>query len=109
MKGYSFTSAPLVVGGRLAIAGVPAGGEFGIRGFIDAYDVETGRHAWRFHTVPGPRACPAAKPGATPGRARERRRTGVAYRDLMILLLGPGLPRRGATRAPDYDGEDPPG
>ena len=31
-----------------------AGGEYGIRGFIDAFDVETGERRWRFYTVPGP-------------------------------------------------------
>ena len=30
------------------------GGEYGIRGFIDAFDVETGERLWRFYTVPGP-------------------------------------------------------
>ena len=35
------------------IVGV-AGGEFGIRGFIDAYMADTGKRAWRFHTIPGP-------------------------------------------------------
>ena len=35
------------------IVGV-AGGEFGIRGFIDAYDAQTGKRAWRFYTIPGP-------------------------------------------------------
>jgi alcohol dehydrogenase (cytochrome c) len=30
-----------------------AGGEFGIRGFIDAYDAQTGKRAWRFYTIPG--------------------------------------------------------
>src|SRR6266853_1541401 len=29
------------------------GGEYGIRGFIDAYDVKSGRRAWRFYTAPG--------------------------------------------------------
>lgn len=50
--GYSATHAPLVVKNKV-IAGV-AGGEYGIRGFLDAYDVETGERKWRFHTVPGP-------------------------------------------------------
>jgi len=45
-KGYSFTGAPLVVKDKVVI-GV-AGGEYGIRGFIDAYDAETGKRAWRF-------------------------------------------------------------
>lgn len=49
-KGYSATSAPLVVG-RRAIIGV-AGGEYGIRGFFDAYNVETGARLWRHFTVP---------------------------------------------------------
>ncbi len=35
------------------IVGV-AGGEYGIRGFIAAYDAETGAEAWRFYTIPGP-------------------------------------------------------
>src|SRR2546423_11623416 len=51
-QGYSFTSAPLVVK-NLVILGV-SGGEYGIRGFIDAYDADTGQRKWRFYTVPGP-------------------------------------------------------
>jgi alcohol dehydrogenase (cytochrome c) len=51
-KGYSFTLAPLVVKDKI-IVGV-SGGEFGIRGFIDAYDAQTGKRAWRFYTIPGP-------------------------------------------------------
>jgi alcohol dehydrogenase (cytochrome c) len=49
--GYSITSAPLIVG-ELAIIGV-AGGEYGVRGFFDAYSVSTGKLAWRHYTVPG--------------------------------------------------------
>ena len=49
---YSITMAPLVVKDKV-IVGV-GGGEFGIRGFIAAYDVETGEQAWRFYTIPGP-------------------------------------------------------
>ncbi len=52
MKGYSITEAPLAINGKL-IVGV-AGGEFGIRGFVDAYDAVTGKRLWRFYTVPGP-------------------------------------------------------
>ena len=48
--GYSATSAPMIVK-NLAIIGV-AGGEFGVRGFFDAYDVATGELAWRHYTVP---------------------------------------------------------
>jgi alcohol dehydrogenase (cytochrome c) len=49
---YSMTHAPLAIKDKV-IAGV-AGGEFGIRGFIAAFDANTGKEAWRFYTVPGP-------------------------------------------------------
>jgi alcohol dehydrogenase (cytochrome c) len=50
--GYAITHAPLVIKDKV-IVGV-AGGEFGIRGFIAAYDVKTGKEDWRFYTIPGP-------------------------------------------------------
>lgn len=51
-EGYATTLAPLVVKDKVLV-GV-AGGEFGIRGFISAYDATTGEEVWRFHTIPGP-------------------------------------------------------
>ena len=51
-KAYTFTVAPLAVKNEL-IVGI-SGGEYGVRGFIDAYDAATGRRLWRFETVPGP-------------------------------------------------------
>ena len=50
--GHSITSAPLIVK-DMVITGV-SGGEYGIRGFLDAYDVKTGKQRWRFWTIPGP-------------------------------------------------------
>jgi alcohol dehydrogenase (cytochrome c) len=50
-NGYASTIAPIVVKDKV-IVGV-AGGEFGIRGFIDAYEAQTGKRAWRFYTIPG--------------------------------------------------------
>ena len=50
--GYAITHAPLVIKDKV-IVGV-AGGEYGIRGFISAYDLKTGKEAWRFNTIPGP-------------------------------------------------------
>ena len=44
--------APLIVKDKV-IVGV-GGGEYGIRGFIAAYDAKTGKEAWRFYTIPGP-------------------------------------------------------
>jgi alcohol dehydrogenase (cytochrome c) len=48
--GFSATSAPMIVK-DMAIIGI-AGGEFGVRGFFDAYDVNTGERRWRHYTVP---------------------------------------------------------
>jgi alcohol dehydrogenase (cytochrome c) len=50
--GYAMTLAPLVVKDKVVV-GV-AGGEYGIRGFLAAYDAKTGKEAWRFYTIPGP-------------------------------------------------------
>ncbi len=50
--GHSFTVAPLAVK-NLVVIGI-SGGEYGVRGFIDAYDASTGERKWRFYTVPGP-------------------------------------------------------
>jgi len=51
-KGYTGTVAPLIVKDKV-ITGI-AGAEFGTRGLIDAYDIKTGKRAWRFYTVPAP-------------------------------------------------------
>jgi alcohol dehydrogenase (cytochrome c) len=48
--GYSGSAAPLVVGDKVVV-GI-SGGEFASRGFLDAYDVQTGARRWRFWTVP---------------------------------------------------------
>jgi alcohol dehydrogenase (cytochrome c) len=50
--GYSITLAPLVVKDKVVI-GV-GGGEYGVRGFVAAYDPRTGRQAWRTYTIPAP-------------------------------------------------------
>jgi alcohol dehydrogenase (cytochrome c) len=49
---YAMTVAPLAVKDKV-ITGV-AGGEHGVRGFLAAFDVNTGKEIWRFNTVPGP-------------------------------------------------------
>lgn len=49
---YSATVAPLVVKGKV-IMGI-SGAEYGIRGFLDAYDAKSGKRLWRFYTVPSP-------------------------------------------------------
>jgi alcohol dehydrogenase (cytochrome c) len=50
--GYTMTGAPLALKDRVVV-GV-AGGEFGIRGFLAAYDLAGGKPLWKFNTVPGP-------------------------------------------------------
>ena len=82
------------------IVGV-AGGEYGIRGFIDAYDAQTGKRAWRFYTIPGP-----GEPGNNTwaGDSWKRGGTGVwvtgAYDpEQNLLFYGTGNP------GPDYHSE----
>ncbi len=48
---YTITGAPRVVKGRVLIGN--GGAEFGVRGYVDAYDAQTGALDWRFYTVPG--------------------------------------------------------
>ncbi|HZB90581.1 MAG TPA: PQQ-binding-like beta-propeller repeat protein [Stellaceae bacterium] len=50
--GYSLTSAPAIYK-NMAIIGI-AGGEYGIRGFISAYNIDDGKLVWRWHTIPSP-------------------------------------------------------
>jgi alcohol dehydrogenase (cytochrome c) len=50
--GYAITHAPLVVKDKVIVG--TAGGEYGIRGFLAAYDVHSGKEAWRFNNIPGP-------------------------------------------------------
>src|SRR5260370_35487489 len=51
-KNYGATSAPLVVRDKVLVG--TSGGDDGVRGFVAAYDAETGKQAWRFWTIPGP-------------------------------------------------------
>ena len=51
-QGYSISGAPLVVK-DMVLTGV-AGGEYGIRGFVKAYDAKTGALRWTAYTIPGP-------------------------------------------------------
>jgi len=48
--GYSETMAPTVVNDKVLIG--TNGGEYGIRGFVRAYDAKTGKQLWNFHTIP---------------------------------------------------------
>jgi len=50
-KPLSITGAPRIIHGKVIIGS--SGGEFGVRGYIAAYDAETGKQVWRFYTVPG--------------------------------------------------------
>lgn len=50
-KPYSVTGAPRVIKGKVLIGN--GGAEFGVRGYISAYDAQTGEMLWRFYTVPG--------------------------------------------------------
>lgn len=59
-RNYTVTGAPRVVKGKVIIGN--GGGEFGVRGYVTAYDLDTGKQAWRFFTVPGNPAEPFENP-----------------------------------------------
>jgi alcohol dehydrogenase (cytochrome c) len=102
--GYSATSAPLVIagtGGDKLIVGI-SGGEYPTRGFLDAYDPQTGARIWRFYTVPAP-----GEPGSEtwPPSSEVLARggggtwmTGSYDPELNLLFWGTGNPN------PDYYG-----
>ncbi|MBL8270626.1 PQQ-dependent dehydrogenase, methanol/ethanol family [Steroidobacter sp.] len=50
-KAYTITGAPRIVKGKVIIGN--GGAEFGVRGYISAYDTRDGKQLWRFYTVPG--------------------------------------------------------
>jgi alcohol dehydrogenase (cytochrome c) len=99
-QNYNATSAPLVVG-NLVVSGT-AGGEQGVRGFLAAWDAETGKEVWRFWTVPL-----AGEPGSETwkGKAFDHPAavtwlTGSYDPELDTLYWATGNP------GPDYNGED---
>jgi alcohol dehydrogenase (cytochrome c) len=105
-SGYSFTLAPLVVKDKVIVG--PSGGEYGIRGFIAAFDAATGKEVWRFNTIPGPgepghetwtdKDAAAWKTGGGPAWV-----TGSYDSALNLLYWGTGNP------GPDWNGDPRPG
>jgi len=98
-NGYSITGAPLALK-NLVVTGV-AGGEFGIRGFIDARDAETGKEVWRFETIPQP-----GQPGADTWEGNSARTgggptwlTGSFDPDTNLIYWPTGNP------SPNYEGD----
>jgi quinohemoprotein ethanol dehydrogenase len=59
-KAYTITGAPRVIKGKVIIGN--GGAEFGVRGYISAYDAQTGKMLWRFYTVPGDPSQPFEAP-----------------------------------------------
>jgi quinohemoprotein ethanol dehydrogenase len=59
-KPYTITGAPRVVKGKVLIGN--GGAEYGVRGYVSAYDAATGELAWRFYTVPGDPSKPFEHP-----------------------------------------------
>lgn len=90
---YSITSAPRVIKNRV-ITGT-SGSEFGVRGFVAAYDVDTGKEAWRFWTVPGDPSLPFEN---------EAMRTAAAtWTGAWWKYGGGGTPWDGMAYDPDLD------
>jgi alcohol dehydrogenase (cytochrome c) len=98
--GYSITVAPLALKDKV-IVGI-AGGEFGTRGFLDAYDAKTGKLCWRLWTIPGP-----GEPGNDTWEGESWKTggaptwvTGAYDSELNLLYWGTGNP------GPDWNGDD---
>jgi len=102
-KNYGATSAPLIVKDKV-IVGI-SGGDAGVRGFLAAFDAETGEEKWRFWTIPGPgEKGNESWPGDSylhGGGATWM--PGTYDPDLNTLYWGTGNP------APDFDGSVRPG
>lgn len=69
--GYYMTMAPLVVKGKILV-GV-AGGEFGVRGFVEAFDADSGKSAWKTYSIPAP-----GEPGSNTWEKPDTWKTGGA-------------------------------
>src|SRR5690348_15316348 len=98
--GESATVAPLVVKNMVIVGS--SGGEFGVRGHLDAFDLETGEHQWRCYTVPKPGE-PGSQTWPADGEAWARGGancwlTGTFDPETNLLYVGTGNP------APDFDG-----
>ena len=103
---YAMTVAPLVVKDKV-ISGV-AGGEHGIRGFLAAYDVNTGKEVWRFNTVPGP-----GEPGFETWLGKDGKpNDSYLHGGAPIWITGSYDPETNLTMwstgnaGPDYDGDN---
>jgi alcohol dehydrogenase (cytochrome c) len=99
--GESASIAPLIVKDTLITGS--AGGEYGVRGHIDCWDLETGEQRWRTYTVPKPGE-PGSESWPSDGEAWQRGGanhwvTGTYDPDLNLYYAGTGNP------APDFDGE----
>jgi len=100
---YGATSAPLVVKDKVLVG--TSGGDDGVRGFVAAYDAETGKEAWRFWTIPAPGEFGSS---SWPGDAW-RHGGGTTWMpgtydpELNVVYWGTSNP------APDFDGEPRPG
>ena len=99
--GESATVAPLVVKNMVIVGS--SGGEFGVRGHLDAFDVDTGEHQWRCYMVPKPGE-PGSETWPADGEAWARGGancwlTGTFDPETNLLYVGTGNP------APDFDGE----
>jgi alcohol dehydrogenase (cytochrome c) len=102
--GESATLAPLVVKDKVIVGS--SGGEYGVRGHIDAFELQTGRRAWRRYTVPKPGE-PGSETWGLPG-AWERGGgsawiTGSYDPELNLLYWS------SANASPDFDGSVRPG
>jgi quinohemoprotein ethanol dehydrogenase len=109
---YTITGAPRVIKGKVIIGN--GGAEMGVRGYVSAYDADTGKLVWRFYTVPGdpskPFESPALEKAAKTWNGHWWKEGGggtvwdaIAYDpklDLVYIGVGNGSPWNRAIRSP---------
>jgi alcohol dehydrogenase (cytochrome c) len=102
-KNYGATSAPLIVKDKVLVG--TSGGDDGVRGFVAAFDAESGKEAWRFWTIPAP-----GEPGSEswPGDMYKHGcgttwMPGTFDPELNTIYWGTSNP------CPDFDGDPRPG
>ena len=114
-QSYTITGAPRIIGNDRLVIG-NGGAEYGVRGYVSAYDTETGEMLWRFYTVPGNPADGFEDETQADGRTRRGRVSGgrrvavaprgIHLRTTLIWILSTSaqatvLPWARALRSPD--------
>ncbi len=97
-KAYTITGAPRVIKGKVMIGN--GGAEYGVRGYLSAYDAATGKLDWRFYMTPNPEGKPD---GAASDKVLAEKANGTWFGDGWKKTGGGGTPWDAMAYDPDLD------